>query len=626
MQSFVPHFPLGNEDFGATRDNSSASSAPNDDGKTQLTEDQIKILHKLMHSSQSQEIHFEPDHSYRQLPQDTKPQVAPRPRTAWLQTRVHEKPRDAESWIELISLVRVAKDHDKIVDTYEAALQAFPNTPSLQISYLMHVSESSVPTKWQTVATLLNRFLKTSPFPELWRFYISHVSAHGTVRKAYEFALNHVGHDPESGDIWSDYIHFLKTVEADIWNEGCQTDILRMAYQCAIQAPTAHANKLWQQYCEFEAAAADPQSVEKIIAAHQVVHTQACKAYGALQACVGDLFSAPTADQDLLRLPRVPIFFADEKALMSKWRQYLKWEEGNPLSYDDHARSRLYTRVQAAYRKAVVLMRFYPEVWYMAYAWTNLVANEPGLPDSKREEKKDEAMEYLKSGVHANPRSFVLNFAYAEVLEEANDLPAVHDVYQTFISALRTELEAEGSQGSPVTGTSLDDPSSQPSKFMGKADMKDDKRTQFGTAWIMYMRFARRAESSKAARDVFSKARKDNWVTWKVYEAAALMEYHCTKAADVATRIFHKAMEKFPTEEQLALQYLEFLISINDDSNARALFERVIAMFAPEKARVLWNRWMRYEYQYGTFPATQELEKRIAQVYPNGQMQVPSCV
>ena len=31
-----------------------------------------------------------------------------------------------------------------------------------------------------------------------------------TVRKAYEFALTHIGHDKESSPIWMEYIQFLK--------------------------------------------------------------------------------------------------------------------------------------------------------------------------------------------------------------------------------------------------------------------------------------------------------------------------------------------------------------------------------------------------------------------------------
>jgi hypothetical protein len=37
------------------------------------------------------------------------------------------------------------------------------------------------------------------------------------VKKAYEFALNHVGQDKDSGEIWSDYIQFLKASEVCIF-------------------------------------------------------------------------------------------------------------------------------------------------------------------------------------------------------------------------------------------------------------------------------------------------------------------------------------------------------------------------------------------------------------------------
>jgi len=36
------------------------------------------------------------------------------------------------------------------------------------------------------------------------------------VRKSYEFALQHVGQDKDSGQIWSDYIQFIKSGEVRI--------------------------------------------------------------------------------------------------------------------------------------------------------------------------------------------------------------------------------------------------------------------------------------------------------------------------------------------------------------------------------------------------------------------------
>jgi Suppressor of forked protein (Suf) len=52
--------------------------------------------------------------------------------------------------------------------------------------------------------------------------------------------------------------------------------------------------------------------------------------------------------------------------------------------------------------------------------------------------------------------------------------------------------------------------------------------------------------------------------------------------------------------------------------DARALFERVITTFPPDRGRPLWERWARYAYQYGDLEATQKLEKRIAEAYPSG--------
>jgi len=52
--------------------------------------------------------------------------------------------------------------------------------------------------------------------------------------------------------------------------------------------------------------------------------------------------------------------------------------------------------------------------------------------------------------------------------------------------------------------------------------------------------------------------------------------------------------------------------------DARALFERVIPKFPPERARPLWERWARYEYQYGDLEGALKLEKRMAEVYASG--------
>ena len=46
---------------------------------------------------------------------------------------------------------------------------------SAQIAYINHVMESASPTKYSYVEGLFKRFLKTSPFVDLWKYYLSYV-------------------------------------------------------------------------------------------------------------------------------------------------------------------------------------------------------------------------------------------------------------------------------------------------------------------------------------------------------------------------------------------------------------------------------------------------------------------
>jgi cleavage stimulation factor subunit 3 len=73
----------------------------------------------------------------------------------------------------------------------------------------------------------------------------------------------------------------------------------------------------------------------------------------------------------------------------------------------------------------------------------------------------------------------------------------------------------------------------------------------------------------------------------------------------------------------LVAHYLGFLLSISDENSesldeetlhhlvlhsvdARALFERAIGTFPPDRARPLWERWARHEYQYGGLVAARK--------------------
>lgn len=190
------------------------------------------------------------------------------------------------------------------------------------------------------------------------------------------------------------------------------------------------------------------------------------------------------------------------------------------------------------------------------------------------------------------PPSFLLNFEYAETQEIANNFTEVHSTYEKLFEVLRRELESfearigsapssvnnsldsqtngiNGDHTPDINASQVTQTSSQGTEDRPKQKSKElaERRTEYGLAIIMYMRFCNRAENLQSFRNAFKQARKDRWTPWEVYEAAALMEYHCTKAATVATKIFEKGLEIFPDEIDFVLRYLGFLISINDETS-----------------------------------------------------------
>jgi cleavage stimulation factor subunit 3 len=59
--------------------------------------------------------------------------------------------------------------------------------------------------------------------------------------------------------------------------------------------------------------------------------------------------------------PQKPTFTTEDRVLASAWRNYLKWEEGNPLGIENS--EDLTRRLRGVYRKAVVKMRYFIEMW-----------------------------------------------------------------------------------------------------------------------------------------------------------------------------------------------------------------------------------------------------------------------
>ncbi|VDB95403.1 unnamed protein product [Peniophora sp. CBMAI 1063] len=540
------------------------------------------------------------------------------------------EPVDPEGWNKLVRLAEDSGDITRIKEAYDGLLAVYPNSVTAQIAYVNHFIN---PGQYQFAEELFKRFLLVSPHIDLWRVYLSYVrrinsspQARENVRKAFEFALNHIGHDKEAGDIWVDYIRFIQQGETPTTrDEQTKMDQLRKVYQRAVQIPLDNVEQLWQEYERFENGL-NHVLAKKFMAEFSPAHVQARSVLRQLQKHIGAIYPKTSSPSLPIWLPHRPKFDAADRALVGAWKGYLRWEESNPLELEDKDKAVLASRIRGVYRKALVRMRYFSEIWYMAYVWTAASSTQA------------QALKLLKDGIAANPTSFVLNFAYAEALEleGAGSFPAVHELYTTFLATLRKDLEQReealinasadlsGSQDTSGIPDASQASLQMPNGFNAHvADEKNplrkdfnERRREYGVVWIMYMRFARRAEGTKAGRDAFAKARVDKLVPWQVWEAAAHTEYHSGRDANIATRIFQKGQEMFRNEAEFVVRYLSFLLSINDEKNAGALFSEVSKTFPPDQARPIWERWARHQYQYGDLATALAIEKNMAEVYP----------
>ncbi|KAM6494639.1 hypothetical protein JOM56_009262 [Amanita muscaria] len=300
---------------------------------------------------------------------------------------------------------------------------------------MIHISSTKCSFEHVGNAQQLSRGPSLKLFTTSGNFTLHMFATRDVVRKSYEFALQQVGQDKESGHIWSDYIQFIKSGEATTtWEEQQKMDALRKVYHRAVQIPL------------------DNIPAKKFMSDLSPGHMQARTTLRQLLSHVSGLYPPsfnnsypplPDRSNTELFLPPSPTFDLTECSLVGKWKTYLKWEENNLLEIEDKDKVVFINRVQAVYRKAVIRMRF------MAYSWTSSVG------------RHNEALSILRARLEANPtrlgprystlfniipnvgqpNSFLLTFAYAEALEAWKELTEVHATFERFLEILRGEIE-----------------------------------------------------------------------------------------------------------------------------------------------------------------------------------------
>ncbi|KAG4305368.1 hypothetical protein PORY_000924 [Pneumocystis oryctolagi] len=544
-------------------------------------------------------------------------------RVGQLEDQIALDERDASPWLKLIKEYQNRNKIEQARDTYERYLKIFPTAAQQWIDYAdMELTNN----EFIRVETIFSRCLRSVLSIDLWKFYLDYIrrvnnvstggaQARLVISQAYEFVLAHVGIDKDSGSIWSDYINFVKTAEkSSTWEEQQKVDHIRRIYHRAISIPIANIETLWKEYDVFENTV-NRSSVKKFLSEKSSNYMMARTAWKDM--------SSITAGFRATSVPKVPVWTEKNVEEVEQWKKWIDWEISNPL--DLKLKPAVSMRVKYAYKQAMITLRFFPEIWFSAAEyWLSL-----------NEDK--EAVEIMKNGMIANPTSCLLHFQYADFLEQNKRYQEMRTVYETLIGNFSKEskrvsqcvenrlyevskyleyvkpqdLVEEGEIQRPSPQKEIQNIEKQGIEELNKLSKN------VSIIWSIFMRAVRRTEGIKAARQIFGKARKVPNQTYHIYVASALMEYHCSKDPTIASKIFDLGLKSFGNDPDYVLHYLTFLINTNDDTNARALYEKTIIHLDSPTVKQLHEKLYMYESVYGDLSTTIKLQSRMAELYPN---------
>uniref|UniRef100_A0A1B6CGC0 Cleavage stimulation factor subunit 3 n=1 Tax=Clastoptera arizonana TaxID=38151 RepID=A0A1B6CGC0_9HEMI len=490
------------------------------------------------------------------------------------QQAIDENKWDIEAWGVLIREAQSRWIND-VRPFFEQLVATYPSTGRY---WKIYIEQEMKGRNFEKVEKLFQRCLMKVLNIELWKLYLAYVketkAALPTYKEkmaqAYDFALEKIGMDIQSYSIWNDYVNFLKSVEAvGSYAENQKICAVRKVYQRGVVNPMVSIETFWKDYMSFE------QGINPIIA--EKMGMERSRDYMNARR-VGKEFEAITRGLNK-NIPSVPpTGHPEEIKQVELWKKYIAWEKSNPLRSEDTA---LVTRrVMFAFEQCLLCVGHHPDIWYEAAQFleqSSKLLIEKGDVTSAKLFSDEAATMFERATSTILKHSMLLYFAYADFEEGRLKYDKVHQIYSRYL------------------------------------EIQDIDPT---LTYIQYMKFARRAEGIKSARNVFKRAREDPRCKFHIFVAASLMEYYCSKDKNIAFRIFELGLKKFSDSPQYILCYIDYLSHLNEDNNTRVLFERVLSSgsLEAEKSVEIWNRFLEFESNIGDLSSIVKVEKRRSAV------------
>ncbi|KAJ3237989.1 mRNA 3'-end-processing protein rna14 [Chytriomyces hyalinus] len=529
----------------------------------------------------------------------------------------------------------------------EEFVAVFPSVTRIWVEFIAFETRMRAYDKLEALFTRCLRAVVAVPVWEKYLDYIKSVhsnapidrkeEARKTILKAFELVLSNVGLDRESGHIWLDYLKYIKSLDGlNSFELQQMMDLQRKVFHKALSIPLTNIEAIWKEYDAFENGL-NKLTAKKLLSERSALYMTARTAYREMKIITAVIDAAAKT-----WMPTPTTWSETDQEVLRAWKKYISWEQTNPLRLEDS--SIVSARVMYAYKSALLMMRFFPELWYDAARY---------LIDLG---KLDEAAALLQQAVEALPRSLLLSFALAELEESRKrEFPEISKVFdnllinlESWVVEVNQKYDAERDTLMALLRGGNDAAASSAVAAGNSAEWDGERREEerekekernleieakvevarkrkigkvkqaWSLVWVVYMRVARRSENVKAARNLFKQAKKSDLCTYHVYVASALMEYYSSKDVGIACRIFEAGMKVFAEDNaspEFVLEYLSFLIQMNDENNARALFERALTVLQPDQARDIWSKFLSHEVNHGELANVLKLESRMKEAF-----------
>uniref|UniRef100_A0A8B9RI48 Cleavage stimulation factor, 3' pre-RNA, subunit 3 n=1 Tax=Astyanax mexicanus TaxID=7994 RepID=A0A8B9RI48_ASTMX len=345
--------------------------------------------------------------------------------------KLEENPYDLDAWSILI---REAQNQpiDKARKTYERLVAQFPSSGRFWKLYI----EAEIKAKnYDKVEKLFQRCLMKVLHIDLWKCYLSYVretkgklpSYKEKMAQAYDFALDKIGMEIMSYQIWVDYINFLKGVEAvGSYAENQRITAVRRVYQRGCVNPMINIEQLWRDYSKYEEGI-NIHLAKKMIEDRSRDYMNARRVAKEYETVMKGL------DRNAPSVP--PQNSPQEAQQVEMWKKYIQWEKSNPLRTEDQ--TLITKRVMFAYEQCLLVLGHHPDVWYEAAQYleqsSKLLAEKGDMNNAKL--FSDEAANIYERAISTLlKKNMLLYFSFADYEESRMKYEKVHSIYNRLLA------------------------------------------------------------------------------------------------------------------------------------------------------------------------------------------------